>query len=86
MRLDVWLAMEGKTLADLAAETGSTVPTLGRIAAGKSRPNWSLMDEIYKASGGQVTPNDFLTLKPPPAYDRARSIAARRGSEVHNGP
>jgi transcriptional regulator with XRE-family HTH domain len=62
MTLDEYLAAEkpnGLTEAVFAARIGSSQPHVNRLRRG-ANPGFSLMERIKKATGGAVTPNDFL--------------------------
>jgi transcriptional regulator with XRE-family HTH domain len=60
MTLKDYLAQEGNTATKLADETGVSVSTITRAAEGTTMPSRGLMNEIFKATGGLVTPNDFF--------------------------
>lgn len=51
---------EGLTLAALAARVGVQVPALSKIENWKQLPSMGLAARIQEATGGAVTPNDFL--------------------------
>jgi transcriptional regulator with XRE-family HTH domain len=60
MTLKDYLAQEGNTATKLADETGVSVSTITRAADGSTMPSRELMANIFKATGGTVTPNDFF--------------------------
>lgn len=60
MTLKDYLAQAGNTATKLADETGVSVSTITRAAEGATMPSRGLMNEIFKATKGRVTPNDFF--------------------------
>lgn len=62
MRFLDWIKQNDLTLWDAAAMLGSDASNVRRYAAGAQIPRPSLMREIFRATGGQVTPNDFYDL------------------------
>jgi transcriptional regulator with XRE-family HTH domain len=61
MRLDEWLSKNAVTMTEMAALTGRSVSTISRLARGLHRPGFGTADAIRHATGGAVTPNDFLS-------------------------
>jgi hypothetical protein len=59
MTLNDYLSQSGKTASELAIATNSAVSTITRAAKGELMPSRGLMEAIYQATGGAVTPNDF---------------------------
>lgn len=57
--LRLWLAQNGKTLSEFAAEIGAAPNYLSEIITGKCRPSLNLTDRIKLATGGKVTSEDF---------------------------
>ena len=45
-----------------AKTVGTTTATISRVADGVVVPRKALMERIYEATGGQVTPNDLVGL------------------------
>jgi transcriptional regulator with XRE-family HTH domain len=60
MTLKDYLAQAGNTATKLAETTGVSVSTITRAAEGRTMPTRDLMEKIFKATGGTVTPNDFF--------------------------
>lgn len=60
MTLSQWIAKEGVSMADFGQRVCASHSTVSRLCSGKLRPSMSLMERILKATGGDVTPNDFL--------------------------
>lgn len=60
MTLKDYLAQAGNTATKLAEATGVSVSTITRAAEGRTMPTRELMANIFKATGGAVTPNDFF--------------------------
>jgi transcriptional regulator with XRE-family HTH domain len=44
----------------LADDTGLSVASLSRMRREKQRPSMETMQKLFDATGGLVTPNDFL--------------------------
>ncbi|MBO6691094.1 MAG: 2-oxoglutarate dehydrogenase E1 component [Parvibaculum sp.] len=61
MKLTDWLESNNLTASAFAEQLGVSVSTVTRCMNGQRRPEWQTLDAIYKATGGQVTPNDFLS-------------------------
>ena len=61
MKLADWLESNNLTASAFAEQLGVSVSTVTRCMNGQRRPEWQTLDAIYKATGGQVTPNDFLS-------------------------
>ncbi len=61
MKLTDWLESQNLTASAFADQLGVSVSTVTRCMNGQRRPEWQTLDAIYKATGGQVTPNDFLS-------------------------
>lgn len=61
MTLGEFMALEGAPSAKALAErTGISEASISRLRKGLQVPSASAMEAIYKATGGRVTPNDFL--------------------------
>ncbi|PJK29930.1 helix-turn-helix domain-containing protein [Minwuia thermotolerans] len=63
MRLDDWLAARGQGKADFASAAGLSAPTLSRVLVGRSLTRTNV-DAVFRATGGEVTPNDLFGLGP----------------------
>lgn len=62
MTLDQYLKDNHITQASFAASIGADQSTISRLLAGVYNPSLSLLNRIFKATGGNVTPNDFLVV------------------------
>jgi transcriptional regulator with XRE-family HTH domain len=62
MKLADYLAQANLTQAQFAELVSGTQPEIARYAAGKRKPREKMMREIFKATGGKVTANDFYGL------------------------
>ena len=60
MRLAEYLGQPGITASALARVVGVSHSTIGRWADGSIEPSLSGMRKLHEATGGKVTPNDFL--------------------------
>jgi ribosome-binding protein aMBF1 (putative translation factor) len=60
MTLSDYLKQPGKSATDLANEVKVAVSTITRAARGEVVPSRKLMHDLFEATGGQVTPNDFF--------------------------
>lgn len=60
MKLATYLAAQEVKDAVFAERIGVTRMTLWRYKSGDRRPEWDVLERIVQATGGQVTPNDFL--------------------------
>jgi transcriptional regulator with XRE-family HTH domain len=60
MKLKLYRAEKQITLSAFARKLGVAVGTLSRIEAGVRNASPDLMRRIYDATGGEVTPNDFV--------------------------
>ena len=59
MKLIKYLEQETLSVSAFAKLIGRAHTTVGRIINGDTRPDWSTMEAIKKATNGAVTPNDF---------------------------
>lgn len=59
MTLDQYLSDTGTTETVFAERVKSTQPNINRLRRGKHVPGKELMKEIFAATGGRVTANDF---------------------------
>lgn len=62
MKLTEYLEQPGRTASSLAQATNVAVSTITRAAKGEAVPSPQLMEAIYRATDGAVTPNDFYGL------------------------
>lgn len=65
MKLRDWIQREGMTGKDFAKIADTTPATISRLASGKQE--WLCLPiarSIYKATNGEVTPNDFMRPQP----------------------
>ena len=60
MQLRDYLEAEGITAAEFAKLIARSEATVSRIIRGVNRPDWDTLQKIGIATGGKVTPNDFL--------------------------
>ena len=57
--LRVWLATQGKTLSEFAAEIGASQSYLSECITKRKRPSLDFIDRIKKATGGAITAEHF---------------------------
>jgi hypothetical protein len=57
--LRLWLASQGKTLTEFAAEIDANPGYLSQCITGTRRPTLDFIDRIKLATGGKVTSEDF---------------------------
>lgn len=62
MKLNDFLTFENTTMGEFAKVVGTTTATISRIADGAVFPRKALMERIYAATRGLVTPNDLVGL------------------------
>lgn len=62
MNLLTYLQQPGKTATALALEVGCAVSTITRAARGDLFPSRKLQRKILSATGGLVTPADFVAI------------------------
>jgi transcriptional regulator with XRE-family HTH domain len=64
LKLAAWRKREGQTQDWLAAELGCSQPYISQIERvdGPIVPGPAIMIEIFRLTGGFVTPNDFYNL------------------------
>ncbi|CAO4179026.1 helix-turn-helix domain-containing protein [Methylorubrum populi] len=60
MKLADYLSEAEIRPAAFAERIGVTRQTLWRYVSGDRRPEWDVLERIQAATGGHVTPNDFL--------------------------
>jgi phosphopantothenoylcysteine decarboxylase/phosphopantothenate--cysteine ligase len=80
MKLSLWLKKSSVPARDLAARVNTTEATISRLRNGRAQPSMELAQRIADATGGAVTPNDFLDTAP----DRgpARSAGSLRDARI----
>ena len=61
MKLDRYRAENKITLAALAKEVGVSEVAMSRYERGERTPRPTIMRAITAATGGAVTPNDFIS-------------------------
>lgn len=62
MKLNDFLKAEDISMGAFAKTVGTTTATISRAADGVVVPRKALMERIYKATAGMVTPNDLVGL------------------------
>lgn len=62
MKLDDWLKASGVTVENFAEDIGHKPQTVYRYILGHRLPKKETFRKIFLATGGKVTPNDFLDL------------------------
>jgi transcriptional regulator with XRE-family HTH domain len=80
MKLADYLKQDAVTATSIADATGAAVSTITRAARGEVFPSRELMQRIFEATGGQVTPNDFVWIDedaPPPFPKPTRRTVER---------
>lgn len=60
MTLSDYITTNKLTLAQFGKLVGRSEATISRLTRGLNKPDWETMAAIIEATGGQVTPNDFL--------------------------
>lgn len=60
MTLSDYLARPDTNATELAARVGVSVSTITRAARGEVLPTRTVMQKLFNATGGSVTPNDFF--------------------------
>jgi hypothetical protein len=70
MKLSDYLKATQQSLAEFAATCGTSTSTMLRVRDGDVVPSRRVMTAIWRASNGQVTPNDVLNLHP---FDESES-------------
>ena len=63
MTLGDYLLATGQTRQAFADQVGRAQPTVSKYVRGDLIPDRETMLEIYRITGGQVTPNDFYPLE-----------------------
>ena len=62
MKLNDFLDAEDTSMGEFARAIGTTTATVSRVADGTVIPRKALMQRIYDATAGKVTPNDLIGL------------------------
>lgn len=60
MQLRDYMATKEVTPAEMARKVGVSVSAISRYCAGERTPEPPILKKIRKATGGMVTPNDFI--------------------------
>jgi transcriptional regulator with XRE-family HTH domain len=61
MKLAEYLKDKGLTDQAFAGLIGRSRTSVSRLRRNETRPDWKTVERIHVASGGAVTPNDFLS-------------------------
>lgn len=64
MDLQTWLTENEMTATAFAEKAGVAVSTITRAIRRERRPDWDTLEAIGRATGGAVTPNDFMADNP----------------------
>lgn len=64
MKLGDYLREEGEAVSAFAERIGTSAETVRRYVNGTRWPERENAERIVAATGGKVTPNDFLGLEP----------------------
>lgn len=83
MTLSQYLEMNDLTLAQLAQACGTSASTILRIKEAEVAPSKRVMVAIWKATNGQVCPNDVFGLHPTVAGE-AENCSSRKSQEAHD--
>jgi transcriptional regulator with XRE-family HTH domain len=60
MTLNEYLALPGKTAAQLASDAGTTGATITRLLYGEAQPSSEMIRKIVEATSGQITADDLI--------------------------
>jgi transcriptional regulator with XRE-family HTH domain len=60
MTLTEYLDQNNMTESEFGALIDRSQSAVNKLKNSKRRPDWETLDRIYKATKGEVTPNDFL--------------------------
>jgi 3,4-dihydroxy 2-butanone 4-phosphate synthase/GTP cyclohydrolase II len=74
MRLAEYLEAKGIKKGDFAREIGVTAGWVTCLCDGSGWPSQDVAERIASATGGEVTPNDFMS-SPPTSPDDIRATA-----------
>jgi len=61
MTLAEYLDQQNMTEAEFGALIDRSQSAVNKLKNSKRRPDWQTLDRIYRATKGEVTPNDFLS-------------------------
>ncbi len=64
MTLEDYLASKGLTQEEFALSIGISQSTVSRLSSGTGNASLALLKDIFEATRGAVTPNDFLPQEP----------------------
>lgn len=64
MKLKIYIAKNRLTQSEFAAKVGAEQSSVSEWLSGRKRPSWDMLERIAAATGGKVTPNDFLPASP----------------------
>lgn len=64
MRFDDWMIREGETNPGFGEKAGWSGETVRRYRVGKREPDAGAMAVIFRLTGGEVTPNDWVGVGP----------------------
>jgi len=81
MKLGTWMRLKGISADVMGPAIGTTAASVRRYVAGTRQPEWRIVREIFRFTGGEVTANDFLTTdnsedERPPRPNRQASACA----------
>ncbi|MEZ5648169.1 MAG: helix-turn-helix transcriptional regulator [Alphaproteobacteria bacterium] len=62
MRLRAYLRLHGLSELAFAEQIGVASTTINRLVRGKTRPSFDLVQRIYEATQGAITPNDLFDI------------------------
>lgn len=60
MKLDAYIRQTGTTEQAIARLVGRSQGTINKLRNGKINPSLDLLNAVFRATNGAVTPNDFL--------------------------
>lgn len=72
MTLDEYLKQEGLTDEAFGALARLSQSSVNRLRRGEAKPSADALARIYEATGGEVTANDLLGMKPAERASEAR--------------
>jgi transcriptional regulator with XRE-family HTH domain len=75
MKLKEYLREKDITAREFADLIGVDYSSVTRYCAGSRRPEWPILERITVATGGAVTPTDFLSRPRRPAPSAASAAA-----------
>ena len=82
MTLSQYLEMHDLTLTQLAQACGTSASTILRIKEAEVAPSKRVMAAIWKATNGQVCPNDVFGLHPK-VDEEAKDRSSRKTQETN---